>query len=84
MAMIATREELGSFSRWREAFAGEKYSRTLELCEILETGYKDTPEGKQGAELAGSIRSSPDKLAVACEHLNERPTVETLEAGLES
>lgn len=24
MAMIATREELGSFSRWREAFAGER------------------------------------------------------------
>jgi tetratricopeptide (TPR) repeat protein len=56
----------------REAFAAEKYSRTLELCEILETGYKGTPEGKQGAELANSIRSSPEKLAVACEHLNER------------
>jgi tetratricopeptide (TPR) repeat protein len=56
----------------REAFAAEKYSRALELCEILETTYKDLPEGKQGAELAGSVRSSPDKLAVACEHLNER------------
>ena len=56
----------------REAFKTEKYSGAMELCAILETTYKDLPEGKQGADLAGSIRSSPDKLAVACEHLNER------------
>src|SRR5947199_5427813 len=32
MAMIATREELGSFSRWPEAFAGErKDSRYYEI-----------------------------------------------------
>jgi tetratricopeptide (TPR) repeat protein len=56
----------------REAFKAEKYSAALELCEILETTYKDLPEGKQGSALAGEIRSSPEKLAVACEHLNER------------
>src|SRR5262245_50249410 len=27
----------------RDAFAAEKYSRALELCEILETTYKETP-----------------------------------------
>jgi tetratricopeptide (TPR) repeat protein len=56
----------------RDAFKNERFSAALELCEILETTYKDAPEGKHGAELAASIRSSPDKLAVACEHLNER------------
>lgn len=56
----------------REAYAARKYSDALEFCEILETTYKDLPEGKQGKELAGDIRSSPDKLAAACEHLNER------------
>jgi tetratricopeptide (TPR) repeat protein len=56
----------------REAFKAEKYGTALELCEILETTYKDLAEGRQGAELAGEVRSSPDKLAVACEHLNER------------
>jgi len=56
----------------REAFKAEKYGTALELCEILETTYKDLAEGRQGAELAGEVRGSPDKLAVACEHLNER------------
>jgi tetratricopeptide (TPR) repeat protein len=56
----------------REAFTARHYADALEFCEILETTYKDLPEGKQGTELAGDIRSSPDKLAVACERLNER------------
>jgi tetratricopeptide (TPR) repeat protein len=56
----------------REAFRAEKYPTALELCEILETTYKDLPEGKHGAELAGEIRSSPERLARACESLNER------------
>ena len=56
----------------REAFAAQQYSDALEFCEILETTYKDLPEGQRGAELAGEIRSSPDKLAGACEKLNER------------
>jgi len=56
----------------REAFKAEKYGPALELCEILETTYKDLAEGRLGADLASEVRSSPDKLAVACEHLNER------------
>lgn len=56
----------------REAFKAENYGSALELCEILETTYKDLREGRQGAELASDIRSSPDRLARACEHLNER------------
>ena len=58
----------------REAFTARQYSDALELCEILETTYKDLPEGKQGVELAGEIRSSPEKMAAACERLNERLT----------
>lgn len=56
----------------REAFKAEKYHEALDLCEILETTYIDLKEGKQGKELASEIRSSPDKLAKACENLNER------------
>jgi tetratricopeptide (TPR) repeat protein len=55
-----------------EAFKAEKFSDALELCGILETTYKDLPEGRAGASLAADIRNSPEKLAVACEHLNER------------
>ena len=56
----------------RDAFAAKHYADAMEFCEILESTYKDLPEGKQGTSLAGDIRSSPDKLAAACEHLNER------------
>lgn len=56
----------------RQAYKSERYYVALELCGILETTYKDLPEGREGAELAAEIRSSPDKLASACEHLNER------------
>jgi tetratricopeptide (TPR) repeat protein len=67
-----TRRAKDLLAQAREAFTANHYSDALEFCEILETTYKDLPEGKQGAELAGDIRSSPDKLAAACERLNER------------
>lgn len=56
----------------REAYKGDKFHEALDLCEILETTYVDLKEGKQGKELATEIRSSPEKLAKACENLNER------------
>ncbi len=56
----------------REAFKTERYGAALELCQILETTYKDLDEGKQGHDLAAEIRLSPEKLALACDHLNER------------
>jgi tetratricopeptide (TPR) repeat protein len=56
----------------RAAFKAEKYSAALELCEILETTYKDSVEGRQGSDLAAEIRSSPERLSKAAELLNER------------
>jgi TolA-binding protein len=67
-----TRRARDLLAQAREAFKGEKYTAALELCEILETTYKDLSEGKQGAALGEEIRSSPDKLALAADHLNER------------
>jgi tetratricopeptide (TPR) repeat protein len=67
-----TRRAQDLLAQAKEAYGAEKFSSALELCEILETTYKDLSEGKQGGELAGEIRSSPAKLAVAAEHLNER------------
>ncbi|HVK09619.1 MAG TPA: DUF255 domain-containing protein [Gemmataceae bacterium] len=67
-----TRRAQDLLAQAKEAYGAEKFSAALELCEILETTYKDLSEGKQGGELAGEIRSSPAKLAVAAEHLNER------------
>lgn len=56
----------------KEVAAGERYNAALELCNVLVTDFKDLPEGRLGAELADGIRSSPEKLALACENLNER------------
>jgi len=56
----------------REAYKGEKFSAALELCDMLESAYADTPEGKEGVQLGAEIRSSPEKLARACDNLNER------------
>ena len=67
-----TRRARDLLAQAKDAYGTEKFSAALELCEILETTYKDLSEGKQGGELAAEIRSSPAKLAVAAEHLNER------------
>jgi thioredoxin-related protein len=67
-----TRRSQDLLAQAKEAYTGEKFSAALELCEILETTYKDLPAGKQGGDLATEIRSSPAKLALAAEHLNER------------
>jgi tetratricopeptide (TPR) repeat protein len=67
-----TRRAQDLLAQAREAFKGERFSAALELCEILETTYKDLPEGRHGSELAAEIRSSPEKLAKAAELLNER------------
>lgn len=67
-----TRRAQDLLAQAREAFKAEKYSAALELCEILEGTYKDLPDGRQGSELAAEIRSSPEKLALATQHLNER------------
>ncbi len=71
-ANVRSRRAADLLAQAREAFKGEKYGASLELCEILESTYKDLSEGKQGTELAKDIRSSPEKLAQACEVLNER------------
>jgi tetratricopeptide (TPR) repeat protein len=67
-----TRRAKELLAQAREAFAARQYSDALEFCEILETTYKDLADGKHGVELAGEIRSSPEKMAAACERLNER------------
>jgi thioredoxin-related protein len=56
----------------REALKAEKYNEALDLCDILESTYKDLPEATQGATLAQDIRANPDQLAKACANLNER------------
>ena len=67
-----TRRAQDLLAQAREAYKSERVSAALELCEILETTYKDLAEGRQGLELAGEIRANPEKMAIACQNLNER------------
>ena len=68
----ATRRAQDLLAQARDAYKAERIGAALELCEILETTYKDVLEGRQGAELAAEIRANPEKLSIACQHLNER------------
>ncbi len=56
----------------KEANKVEKYHAALELAELLERSYADTEAGRQGAILAGEIRNNPERMAKACEAVNER------------
>lgn len=56
----------------REEFRAQQYSSALEKCESLAANYPDLPEGSEAAQLANEIKDSPEYLAKACSHLNER------------
>lgn len=56
----------------REEFKTERYADCLERCDHLAAVYPDLPEGKDAAVLAGRIKTDPDRLAAACEQLNDR------------
>lgn len=56
----------------QDAFRGEKFGLSLEFCAVLEANYNDLDEGRLAARLAAEIRTSPEKLAIACESMNDR------------
>lgn len=56
----------------REAFRSGRYSDCLERCDQLAAVYPDLAEGKEAMGLAGEIKSNPERLAAACEQMNQR------------
>lgn len=56
----------------REAFRSGRYSGCLERCEQLVAVYSDLPEGKEAEALAAEIKGNPERLAAACEQMNQR------------
>jgi len=56
----------------REDFKAERFLNCLDQCEILAAAYKDLPEGRDAATLAGEIRSNPQHMARVCESMNDR------------
>src|SRR5262249_13254813 len=60
------------FAAAREDFRAQRYYDCLQKCEQLTDGYADLPEGKEAGALAAEIQSNPDRLATACEQMNDK------------
>jgi thioredoxin-like negative regulator of GroEL len=56
----------------KEEFRAGRYYDCLQRCDHLAAAFADRPEGKDGAALAAEIKGNPDRLAAACEQMNER------------
>ncbi len=56
----------------KEEFRTNKFYDCLQKCEQLAFAYSDLPEGKEATTLAGEIKNNPDRLATACEQMNQR------------
>lgn len=56
----------------REDFRAGRYHDCLQRCDQLQATFGDRAESKEAAALADEIKSSPDRLAAACEQMNEK------------
>lgn len=56
----------------REEFRSNRLADCLDKCDLLTVRYADLTEGKEATTLATRIKADPDRLAAACEQLNER------------
>lgn len=56
----------------RDEFRNERFADCLDHCELLTTRYADLPESQEAALLAKQVKADPDRLAAACDQLNER------------
>lgn len=56
----------------REEFRTNKFYDCLQKCEQLAIAYADSPEAKEAAGLAADIKTNPERLAAACEQMNQR------------
>lgn len=56
----------------RDEFRHERFADCLDHCEMLASRYADLPESQEATILAKQVKADPDRLAAACEQLNER------------
>jgi tetratricopeptide (TPR) repeat protein len=56
----------------REEFRSEKFHDCLLKCDQLATAFADLAEGKEAKALGEDIRGNPERLAIACEQMNQR------------
>jgi thioredoxin-related protein len=56
----------------RDDFRAGRYHDCLQRCDQLRATFGDRAESKEAAALADEIKSNPDRLAAACEQMNEK------------
>ncbi|HEX4613127.1 MAG TPA: thioredoxin family protein [Urbifossiella sp.] len=56
----------------RDDFRAARYHDCLQRCDQLTTAFADRPEARDAAGLAAEVRDNPDRLAAACEQMNEK------------
>jgi hypothetical protein len=59
----------------RDDFRAGRYHDCLQRCDQLTTAFADRPEARAAATLAAEVRDNPDRLAAACEQMNEKTAV---------
>lgn len=82
MAGLADRPETQQLHRARRArdllalakeeFRTQRYHDCLQKCEQLGDLFADLPEAKEAVALAAEVKNHPERLAVACEQMNEK------------
>jgi len=56
----------------KEELRTGRFYDSLQHCEQLTLAFADRPESKEAASIALEIKNNPDRLAVACEQMNEK------------
>lgn len=56
----------------RDDFRAGRFHDCLTRCDQLTTAFADRPEARDAAALAGEVRDNPERLAAACEQMNQK------------
>jgi tetratricopeptide (TPR) repeat protein len=56
----------------KEEFRTGRYYDCLQRCEQIAASHADRPEAKEALALASDVKNNPDRLAAACEQMNEK------------
>lgn len=69
---LRTRAARDLLAAAKEEFRTNKFYDCLQRCEQLTTVYSDLPEAKEATGLTADIKGNPERLAVACDQMNQR------------
>jgi thioredoxin-related protein len=56
----------------KEEFRSRQFYDCLQRCDQLAAAYAELPEAKEAAALAAEIKGNPERLAAACDQMNQR------------